>query len=71
MAVVLNDDAYDDASDVWTVSETEILIGVNGGDELGEIIHTGQYAGLDEPMDLSVRTTVGERTWTITIERQG
>ena len=69
--ITLNDMSYDDVSDVWTVSDTEIVINVNGGDEFGDIIHTGEYAGLDEPIELDVRTTVGERTWTITIERQG
>ncbi len=33
-------------------------------------MHTGEYTGLDEPMNLNVRTTAGERTWTITLERQ-
>jgi hypothetical protein len=71
VAVSLNGDANDDRRDVWTVSGTEIVISVNGGDQFGEIIHTGEYTGPDEPMDLNVRTTVGERTWTITIERDG
>jgi hypothetical protein len=70
VAVVLNDELYDDESDVWTVSETEIVISVNGGDQFGDIIHTGQYAGPDQPMELEVRTTVGERSWTITVERE-
>ena len=68
--ISLNDQTFDDDSDVWSVSETEIVISVNGGDEFGDIIHTGEYLGLDEPMALNVRTTVGERTWTIEIERQ-
>jgi hypothetical protein len=71
VSVVLNEESYDDDSDTWTVSETEIVISVNGGDQFGEIVHTGEYAGLDEPMELNVRTTVGDRTWTITIEREG
>jgi hypothetical protein len=70
VAVVLNGESYDDAGDVWTVSGTEIVISVNGGDQFGEIIHTGVYAGLDAPIELNVRTTVGERTWTISIERE-
>ncbi len=55
---------------MWSVSEGQIVITVNGGEEIGEIIHTGEYSGLDDPMQLDVRTTVGERAWTITIERQ-
>jgi hypothetical protein len=69
VAVTFNDEVYDDIRDVWTVSGTEIVISVNGGDQFGEIIHTGEYTGLEEPMDLNVRTTVGEQAWTITIER--
>lgn len=71
VAVSLNGSANDDDRDVWTVSDTEILISVNGGDEFGEIIHTGEYTGPDQPIELDVRTTVGDRTWLITIERQG
>jgi hypothetical protein len=70
VAVVLNDQSHDDDADVWEVSGSEIVISVSGGDDFGDIIHTGEYAGLDEPMELSVRTTVGERSWTISLERQ-
>jgi hypothetical protein len=70
VAVALNGNANDDPRDLWSVSETEIVISVNGGDRFGEILHIGEYLGLDQPMELSARTSVGEQTWTVTLERQ-
>jgi hypothetical protein len=69
VAVDLNGSANDDDRDIWTVSGTEIVISVTGGDRFGEIIHTGEYSGLEEPMELDVRTSVGE-SWTLTLERE-
>jgi hypothetical protein len=70
VAVTYNGDSYDDPDDVWTVSGTAISISVYGGDTFGDVIHTGEYTGLDNPMELNVRTTVGDFTWTISLERR-
>ncbi len=61
----LNGNDYDDATDVWDVSGGEITISI--ALVRGEAVFTGDYDGIDEPLELDGDYVDGP--FTLTLER--
>lgn len=61
----LNGNDYDDATDVWDVADGEITISIALA--RGEAVFTGDYDGIDQPMELDGDYVDGP--FSLTLER--